>query len=200
MKKLLSIIILLSLFPNKNYSMGCNFGFTHTVIVGPSYSYTIGQGPWGKRKYVMNWGDGSPADIAYSTPSNSVFITHTYSVNGNYFLNINSSDTLGGGCLSYGNFNFSVNYYTTGVFTTNNYSRLLVQTVFNDEVIINNSTPQIYKIEILNSSGQVLVKQSILPSELKSFETKFFQEGIYFIYLFSELGRIRVLKAIKNYQ
>ncbi len=198
MKKVLQTIILFLCFlPFKDYSIGCNFGFTHTVIIGASHSYTIGQGPWGKRKYIMNWGDGSSLDIAYSTPTNSVYISHTYSVNGNFVLSINSSDTLGGGCLSFGNFNISVNYFTTNLIE-NNLPDVFSQTIFNNEIILKPSQFTLSKIEIRGISGELLIAEKLIRDQINKINTGFLNVGVYVLYLYGEGDRIKVIKAIKT--
>ncbi|MBA3664977.1 MAG: PKD domain-containing protein [Bacteroidetes bacterium] len=108
MKHLFSLFYLIAILGNSNVlGAGCNFAITNSTTVGATRSFTVGQGPWGPRKYTWDFGDGTNI-ISYSTPTNSVYATHTYSLNGAYSMTISAQDSLGGGCLSYMIYNVSI--------------------------------------------------------------------------------------------
>jgi hypothetical protein len=108
MKYLLTIIVFIAgVYSLKAEVNGCNFAITNSTTVGAMRSFTVGQGPWGPRKYTWNFGDGTNY-ISYSTPTNSVYATHTFSLNGVYSMTINAQDSLGGGCLAYMIYSISI--------------------------------------------------------------------------------------------
>lgn len=113
-KKTLIIFSVIFLGSMNTYA-GCNFGITNESHVSNTYTFTIGQGPWGQRQYVWNFGDGSSNGLSYSTPNNTTEIVHTFPSLGVYTMTISSQDSLGGGCQSW--ITYSVNVTSDTVYS-----------------------------------------------------------------------------------
>jgi hypothetical protein len=197
MKYIFIIPFLILLVPSKGYSFGCNFGITNTLIVGATHSYTIGQGPWGVRKYTWNWGDGSAPNTTYSDQNNFTSSSHTYSDNGIYTLSINACDSASGaGCLSYGNFTISVNGIATGLSENNPLNKIQVYpNPFSNHIVVENEN--FNKIEVRNYIGELMLSESFSDISYYKLNTENLCSGIYFIYVFNNRKQLNVFRSFK---
>lgn len=197
MKNTLAILFII-LFSSKINAVGCNFGFTNTVIVGSTHSYTIGQGPWGIRKYTWNFGDGSQNVISYSNQNNITFATHTFSTNGNYTLNITACDSLSGaGCISFGNFAISVmGVVNTGLYQNNTINALILYPeIFSESFEIKNG--YFNKIEVINSSGEIIISENFATTNYYKLHLFAIPIGIYYVSIYNETKRIKIVKTVR---
>jgi hypothetical protein len=186
--KVLFGLLLTACVCNGQEVSGCNFGVTNTVVVGSSYSYTIGQGPWGVRKYTWIWGDGSANTITYSTPTNSTFASHTYTANGAYTWTVNACDSAtGAGCLSYGVFTLNIVDSTeTGIAENKKLEKdiFICPTPFNEEINIAAGF-RFDEIIIYDVTGKKISAQKFFRSDHFILETSSVLPGCYFIEVYS---------------
>lgn len=139
----LMILILLVMGVN-SVKAGCNFAITNVVNSGNTYTFTLGQGPWGAREYIWNFGDGT-IDTSYSTPSNISTIVHTFPTTAVYNITIVGQNVGGGGCIGNYSYSITVNSNCQANF---NYSvdSLTCLTNFNNTSTGNNLTYQWYNL------------------------------------------------------
>ncbi len=197
------LIILFSLQFNQaksqNQNIGCNFGITASVVVGATHSYTVGQGPWGKRKYTWFWGDNTK-DSSYTNSVDITWSQHTYSLNGMYTMTITARDSAtNAGCVVSGVFQVTVTGVpsSTGIHA-NEYNNLVnvYPNPFHNKISVSNS--KCNKVEIRNILGKLMALQTCKESEIVNIETNDFESGLYFLLLYYENGTVINKRIIKQ--
>ena len=192
MKKFFFVLILVLIFTSgleAQEAQGCNFGVTNTLIVGPSHSYTISQGNWGKRRYIWKWGDGSKADSTYTNNADQTFGSHTYSLNGAYSFTVIAQDSAtGAGCVVMGIFNIQVTGAAITVISEEleSESYLRMNNPFSSSLFLQTNSP--HSLLLMDSGGKI-VKEFQVTEYSNSINTEDLPAGIYL--LRDQEGKVR---------